>query len=74
MSAMEETVGQKTDWLVGGSQVDYEDLRVRIVVHIYEPYIKACHTLNRYLEELARRYPRVKFLRIQVRIVLLSHC
>lgn len=47
-------------------QVDYEDPRVKVVVHIYEPYIRSCHALNRYLEELARRHPRVKFLRMQV--------
>lgn len=47
-------------------QVDYEDPRVKVVVHIYEPYIKSCHALNRYLEELARRHPSVKFLRMQV--------
>ena len=37
---------------------------IQVVVHIYEPYLKACGTLNKYLETLARRYPHVKFLRL----------
>jgi hypothetical protein len=35
------------------------------VVHIYEPYLSGCHSLNKYLEQLARKYASMKFLRLQ---------
>ncbi|KAG5176263.1 thioredoxin-like protein [Tribonema minus] len=45
-------------------QVDNVDPRCYVVVHLYEPYIKACQAMNRHLEVLAREYPSVKFLRM----------
>jgi hypothetical protein len=45
-------------------EVDNEDPRVAVIVHMYEPYIKACKDINKMLEVLARRMPFAKFLRL----------
>jgi len=44
--------------------IDNEAEGVFIVVHLYQPYIKNCKRLNEYLEQLAKRLPGVKFLKI----------
>jgi len=45
-------------------EVDSTDARVHVVVHMYEPYVPACKELNKIFEELARRMPYAKFLRL----------
>ena len=44
--------------------MDSTDERVHVIVHMYEPYVPACKQLNKILEELARRMPYAKFLRL----------
>ncbi|CAM9324356.1 unnamed protein product, partial [Chrysoparadoxa australica] len=44
--------------------VDAVDPRTPVVVHLYEPYIKACKQMNRALEVIAREHSEVKFLRM----------
>ncbi|CAM9940217.1 unnamed protein product [Phaeothamnion confervicola] len=39
--------------------VDAVDARTHVVVHVYEPYVRACQRLNRHLELLCRRLPEV---------------
>jgi Phosducin len=46
------------------TEIDAVDPRSFVVVHLYEPYIKACQAMNRYLEVLAREQPTVKFIRM----------
>jgi hypothetical protein len=41
------------------------DPRTTVVVHMFEPSISACQLLNRFMEELAVKWPDVRFLRIQ---------
>lgn len=45
-------------------EIDKEDIRVFVVVHIYNDRVKSCRTLNRCFEELARSHAHVKFLRL----------
>ena len=45
--------------------IDKCDPRVFVVVHIYEDYVKECGRLNRCMEELARSYTNVKFVRLR---------
>mmetsp|Transcript_17301 Transcript_17301/g.34717 ORF Transcript_17301/g.34717 Transcript_17301/m.34717 type:complete len:325 (+) Transcript_17301:441-1415(+) len=44
--------------------VDEADPRVNVVVHMYEPYVPACKSINNMLENLARRMKWCKFLRL----------
>jgi len=44
-------------------EIDKEDSQVYIVIHIYEEYIPQCTKLNKYLQDLAIEYSRVKFLK-----------
>lgn len=44
--------------------VDQEDKLVTVIVHIYEPKLLACKTMNKCLDELAQNYPNVKFCKI----------
>lgn len=39
--------------------------QVNVVVHLYKSYIEECKTLDAVLEQKARAYPMVKFVRIQ---------
>ncbi|KAL8292378.1 hypothetical protein RQP46_001844 [Phenoliferia psychrophenolica] len=43
--------------------VEEEDPDVAVVLHLYEPGIEACFTLNTHLSSLARAYPHTKFIR-----------
>ena len=45
-------------------QVDDEDPRVSVVVHLFESSVGACSRMNRVLEEVAHTHPKVKFLRL----------
>ncbi|BGP55976.1 hypothetical protein JCM8202_005118 [Rhodotorula sphaerocarpa] len=45
--------------------VEEEDPETAVVVHLYEPDIPACATLNTHLATLARQHPGTKFLRAQ---------
>ncbi|POY75703.1 hypothetical protein BMF94_1326 [Rhodotorula taiwanensis] len=45
--------------------VEDEDPETAVVVHLYEPDISTCATLNSHLASLARAHPRTKFLRAQ---------
>jgi hypothetical protein len=45
-------------------EVDSVPANVHVVVHIYEPYIHACQSMNRALEIIAKSAPHVKFLRM----------
>lgn len=47
-------------------QVENEDSRVVVVVHVFEPAISSCVRINRFLEEIAATsMQNVKFLRMQ---------
>eukprot|EP01041_Mallomonas_annulata_P001584 gene1584-3061_t len=50
-----------TDFL---DQVDKEDNRVIVMVHLYETSVQSCVRLNRHMEELAVRRPDWKLLRM----------
>ena len=45
--------------------IDREDSRIIVIVHIYEDQLKVCRQINKQLENLARKYPRTKFLRMK---------
>mmetsp|Transcript_6140 Transcript_6140/g.9259 ORF Transcript_6140/g.9259 Transcript_6140/m.9259 type:complete len:176 (+) Transcript_6140:54-581(+) len=45
-------------------EVNEEDPQVTVVVHIYEPNIRACATLNKHLEDIAASWVHVKFVRL----------
>eukprot|EP00619_Florenciella_sp_RCC1007_P010333 CAMPEP_0205909152 /NCGR_PEP_ID=MMETSP1325-20131115/3679_1 /ASSEMBLY_ACC=CAM_ASM_000708 /TAXON_ID=236786 /ORGANISM="Florenciella sp., Strain RCC1007" /LENGTH=364 /DNA_ID=CAMNT_0053275423 /DNA_START=109 /DNA_END=1203 /DNA_ORIENTATION=+ len=45
--------------------IDRCDPRVYVVVHIYEDFVKECGRMNRCMEELARSYTNVKFVRLR---------
>lgn len=47
------------------SEVDGEDARVWVVVHLYEPALQVCVRMNNLLEEIATKMTHVKFLRMQ---------
>lgn len=46
-------------------EVDNADPRVNVLVHLYEPSIRSCVALNRYLEDIAAKHPTCKFLRMK---------
>jgi hypothetical protein len=46
-------------------EVDKEDPRTAVVVHLYEPSVQHCVRLNRFLDELSRSMKHVKFLRMK---------
>ncbi|KAK4703653.1 hypothetical protein P7C70_g2571, partial [Phenoliferia sp. Uapishka_3] len=43
--------------------IEDEDPEVAVVLHLYEPGIEACYTLNTHLSAIARAYPHTKFIR-----------
>ena len=45
-------------------ELDREDSRVLVVLHLYEPSVPTCVRLNRLLDDIAAARPRVKFLRM----------
>jgi hypothetical protein len=45
-------------------EIDEEDPRVVVVVHLYEPSIQSCTRMNRFIEEMARSMSQIKFLRM----------
>lgn len=45
-------------------EVDNEDQRVVVVVHLYESSVQSCVRMNRFLEEMCRTMPEIKFLRM----------
>ncbi len=45
-------------------EVDEEDRRVFVVVHLFEPSVLSCIRMNRILDEIAHTWPHVKFLRM----------
>lgn len=45
--------------------IDSTDHRVMVIVHLYEPFVSHCNTLNRYLEELARTMSFARFVRLR---------
>ena len=45
-------------------EVDNEDSRVIVVVHLYETSVQSCIRMNRFLEEMCRTMPEIKFLRM----------
>jgi hypothetical protein len=45
-------------------EVETEDKRVVVVVHLYESSVQACVRMNRFLEEMVRTMPEIKFLRM----------
>mmetsp|Transcript_25700 Transcript_25700/g.24564 ORF Transcript_25700/g.24564 Transcript_25700/m.24564 type:complete len:299 (+) Transcript_25700:147-1043(+) len=45
-------------------EIDNEDPRVVVVVHLYEPSVQSCTRMNRFLEEMARTMSDIKFLRM----------
>lgn len=38
---------------------------MQVVVHLYEPYVRACSTLNKFLEGLGRKHTHTRFLRLR---------
>jgi len=48
-------------------ELEKEDPRVRVVVHLYEPSVSVCTRLNRILDEIAPLMTSVKFLRLQAK-------
>ncbi|KAJ3317207.1 Phosducin-like protein 2 [Blyttiomyces sp. JEL0837] len=44
--------------------IESEDSEVTVIIHLYQPYHDACRLTNAFLNELAIRYPLVKFLKI----------
>lgn len=47
------------------SEIDEEDERVWVVVHIYESSIQTCVRMNNVLEEIAAKMTNIKFLRMK---------
>lgn len=45
-------------------EIDNEDPRVVVVVHLYEPSVNSCTRMNRFIEEMARTMSQIKFLRM----------
>ena len=45
-------------------EVETVDKRVVVVVHLYESSVQACVRMNRFLEEMVRTMPEIKFLRM----------
>lgn len=45
-------------------EIDCEDPRVIVVVHLYEPTVSSCTRMNRFIEEIARTMTEIKFLRM----------
>lgn len=45
-------------------EIDCEDPRVIVVVHLYEPTVSSCTRMNRFIEEMARTMTELKFLRM----------
>lgn len=45
-------------------ELDKEDIRVFVVVHVYDERVQCCRTMNRCIETLARSHSRVKFVRL----------
>jgi hypothetical protein len=46
-------------------EVDQADPRTIVVVHLYEPSVQFCIRMNRFLEEISRSMPKIKFLRMK---------
>jgi hypothetical protein len=49
-------------------EVDSEDRRVFVVVHLFEPSVLSCIRMNRLLEEIAHTHRNVKFLRMHASV------
>mmetsp|Transcript_31216 Transcript_31216/g.52681 ORF Transcript_31216/g.52681 Transcript_31216/m.52681 type:complete len:325 (+) Transcript_31216:37-1011(+) len=47
------------------NEIEEEDARVIVAVHLYEPGIQSCTRMNEILQEIAITFPHVKFLRMQ---------
>ena len=45
-------------------EIDNEDPRVIVIVHLYEPTVNSCTRMNRFIEEMARTMSEIKFLRM----------
>ena len=45
-------------------EIDSEDVRVLVIVHLYEPSVNSCTRMNRFIEEIARSMSSIKFLRM----------
>lgn len=45
-------------------EIDHEDPRVVVVVHLYESSVSASTRMNRFIEEMARTMTSIKFLRM----------
>mmetsp|Transcript_7283 Transcript_7283/g.10306 ORF Transcript_7283/g.10306 Transcript_7283/m.10306 type:complete len:321 (-) Transcript_7283:13-975(-) len=45
--------------------IDDTNPKTYVVVHLYEPFITACRTLNQHWDALARSMPHVRFLRLR---------
>lgn len=45
-------------------EIDLEDVRVLVVVHLYESSVNSCTRMNRFIEEIARSMSHIKFLRM----------
>lgn len=52
--------------------IDKEDIKVKVIIHIYSNGVKACETMDGCLSILASDYPAVKFCRIAADITGLS--
>lgn len=44
-------------------EAEKDDKETVVLVHLYDPALESCATLNHHLSNLARAYPRTKFLR-----------
>lgn len=53
-------------------QVEKEDPRVYVIVHLYDTTTLACVRMNRILEEIAMNSKDVKFLRMNVSYLLVK--
>jgi hypothetical protein len=49
--------------------VEKEDPDVWVIVHLYEPFVERCYTLDEELAQLARQYPFTKFIRCRASVL-----
>lgn len=46
-------------------EIEKEDHRVIVIVHLFEPSVQSCVRTNRFLEDIAHTHRNIKFLRMQ---------